>query len=123
VLGDRGFDHFPMVEFRDVTLHFVGLEKTKDLMPSQLSGGMKKRIGKAKWLCSDGESDEANGEAHRLLPVFRLQNRRDRRWNAGDQSARILEIISPAGFEKFFGELASWERPSNPTELTVTASR
>ncbi|OBH30476.1 cupin [Mycobacterium sp. E342] len=27
-------------------------------------------------------------------------------WNAGDEPARILEIISPAGFEQFFGELA-----------------
>src|ERR1700733_5073477 len=26
-------------------------------------------------------------------------------WNAGDQPARILEIIAPAGFEKFFAEL------------------
>ena len=26
-------------------------------------------------------------------------------WNAGDQPARILEIISPAGFEKYFDEL------------------
>jgi quercetin dioxygenase-like cupin family protein len=26
-------------------------------------------------------------------------------WNAGDESARILEIISPAGFERFFEEL------------------
>jgi mannose-6-phosphate isomerase-like protein (cupin superfamily) len=26
-------------------------------------------------------------------------------WNAGDEPARILEIISPAGFEHFFGEL------------------
>ena len=26
-------------------------------------------------------------------------------WNAGQQPARILEIISPAGFEKFFQEL------------------
>jgi Mannose-6-phosphate isomerase len=26
-------------------------------------------------------------------------------WNAGDTPARILEIISPAGFEKFFAEL------------------
>src|SRR5215203_4228744 len=26
-------------------------------------------------------------------------------WNAGDQPARILEIISPAGFENFFREL------------------
>lgn len=27
-------------------------------------------------------------------------------WNAGDEPARILEIISPAGFEGFFAELA-----------------
>src|ERR1700680_3181304 len=26
-------------------------------------------------------------------------------WNAGDEPARILEIISPAGFERFFSEL------------------
>ena len=26
-------------------------------------------------------------------------------WNAGEEPARILEIISPAGFERFFGEL------------------
>ena len=26
-------------------------------------------------------------------------------WNAGEQPARILEIISPAGFERFFDEL------------------
>ena len=26
-------------------------------------------------------------------------------WNAGDAPARILELISPAGFEDFFGEL------------------
>jgi|SRR5215211_2039427 len=26
-------------------------------------------------------------------------------WNAGDELCRILEIISPAGFEKFFDEL------------------
>ena len=27
-------------------------------------------------------------------------------WNAGDEPTRILEIISPAGFEQFFAELA-----------------
>jgi mannose-6-phosphate isomerase-like protein (cupin superfamily) len=26
-------------------------------------------------------------------------------WNAGDEPARLLEIISPAGFERFFDEL------------------
>ena len=28
-------------------------------------------------------------------------------WNAGDEPARILEIISPAGFERFFAELVA----------------
>jgi mannose-6-phosphate isomerase-like protein (cupin superfamily) len=27
-------------------------------------------------------------------------------WNAGDEPARILELISPAGFERYFRELA-----------------
>ena len=26
-------------------------------------------------------------------------------WNAGDEPARLLEIISPAGFERFFAEI------------------
>ena len=29
-------------------------------------------------------------------------------WNAGDEPCRILEIISPAGFEVFFRELSAW---------------
>src|SRR5436853_2000142 len=28
-------------------------------------------------------------------------------WNAGDEPCRILEIISPAGFERFFAELGT----------------
>jgi mannose-6-phosphate isomerase-like protein (cupin superfamily) len=28
-------------------------------------------------------------------------------WNAGDEPARILEIISPAGFERFFAEIVA----------------
>lgn len=27
-------------------------------------------------------------------------------WNAGDQEVRVLEIISPAGFEQYFADLA-----------------
>jgi mannose-6-phosphate isomerase-like protein (cupin superfamily) len=26
-------------------------------------------------------------------------------WNAGDEETRLLELISPAGFERYFGEL------------------
>ena len=37
--------------------------------------------------------------------VFKPRNQWHTFWNAGDTPARILEIISPAGFEKFFAAL------------------
>jgi quercetin dioxygenase-like cupin family protein len=37
--------------------------------------------------------------------IFKPRNQWHTFWNAGDEPARILEIISPAGFEKFFTEL------------------
>jgi mannose-6-phosphate isomerase-like protein (cupin superfamily) len=37
--------------------------------------------------------------------IFKPRNQWHTFWNAGDEPARILEIISPAGFEKFFAEL------------------
>jgi Cupin domain len=37
--------------------------------------------------------------------IFKPRNQWHTFWNAGDEQARILEIISPAGFERFFGEL------------------
>ncbi len=37
--------------------------------------------------------------------IFKPRNQWHTFWNAGDEPARILEIISPAGFERFFAEL------------------
>ncbi|MDP1849036.1 MAG: cupin domain-containing protein [Solirubrobacteraceae bacterium] len=37
--------------------------------------------------------------------VFKPRNQWHTFWNAGDEPCRILEIISPAGFEHFFAEL------------------
>ena len=37
--------------------------------------------------------------------VFKPRNQWHTFWNAGDEPCRILEIISPAGFEGFFREL------------------
>ena len=48
-------------------------------------------------------------------------------WNAGDQPARILEIISPAGFERFFGELvdlcARYELEMDPESVPGLVER
>ncbi len=37
--------------------------------------------------------------------IFKPRSQWHTFWNAGDEPARILEIISPAGFEHFFEEL------------------
>ena len=37
--------------------------------------------------------------------IFKPRDQWHTFWNAGDEPARILEIISPAGFERFFAEL------------------
>jgi uncharacterized cupin superfamily protein len=47
-------------------------------------------------------------------------------WNDGDAPARILEIISPAGFERYFEEVVEvLERrgPPDPAELGAIAAR
>ena len=42
-------------------------------------------------------------------------------WNAGDTLARALEIISPAGFERYFAELAPLFTPANQGPLDQEA--
>ena len=46
-------------------------------------------------------------------------------WNAGDEPCRILEIISPAGFEAFFDELVDMGGAANadPQALAELAAR
>src|SRR5919107_959903 len=48
--------------------------------------------------------------------VFKPRNQWHTFWNAGDEPCRILEIISPAGFEHFFAEaldrMAAADAPS-----------
>jgi hypothetical protein len=42
-------------------------------------------------------------------------------WNATDTPARALEIISPAGFERYFAELAPLFPPANQGPLDEEA--
>ena len=57
--------------------------------------------------------------------VFKPRNQWHTFSNAGDQPARILEIISPAGFENYFRELGAelLDGPPNPHRLTELCSR
>ena len=42
-------------------------------------------------------------------------------WNAADEPARVLEIISPAGFERYFADLAPLFPPANQGSLDEEA--
>ena len=47
-------------------------------------------------------------------------------WNAGTEPARLLEAISPAGFERYFGELVDLLQqpgPADPAALAAVAAR
>lgn len=46
-------------------------------------------------------------------------------WNAGDEPARILEIISPAGFERYFEEAVDMRSagPPDPDAIRALAAR
>lgn len=47
-------------------------------------------------------------------------------WNATDKPARLLEIISPAGFEHYFADIDSCFKPDGPPDierLMATAER
>lgn len=44
-------------------------------------------------------------------------------WNAGDEPARILEMISPAGFERFFKEIVDLPPTAGPDERAAVGAR
>lgn len=57
--------------------------------------------------------------------IYKPRNQWHTFWNAGDEDASLLEIISPAGFEKYFEELAAMVdggRP-DPARIAPLAAR
>lgn len=57
--------------------------------------------------------------------IFKPRNQWHSFWNAGDKRARILEIISPAGFERYFDELVDMggSRQADRSALASLAQR
>src|ERR671910_1356372 len=51
--------------------------------------------------------------------VFKPRDQWHTFWNAGDTECRILEIISPAGFEHFFNELGEQMLAANAVSVAV----
>ena len=57
--------------------------------------------------------------------IFKPRNQWHTFWNASDEPARILEIISPAGFERYFAELVALggSRVASPDALRALGQR
>ena len=53
--------------------------------------------------------------------VFKPRHQWHTFWNAGDEPCRILEIISPAGFERYFEELVDLTGPRTPDTIAPIA--
>jgi mannose-6-phosphate isomerase-like protein (cupin superfamily) len=63
--------------------------------------------------------DEVIGEAGDL--IFRPRGQWHTFWNAGDEPALILEIISPGGFEQAFREMHALGDELDPEKMTAIA--
>jgi quercetin dioxygenase-like cupin family protein len=48
--------------------------------------------------------------------IFKPRDQWHTFWNAGDEPARLLEIISPAGFERYFEELVELPTDAGPPD-------
>jgi quercetin dioxygenase-like cupin family protein len=51
--------------------------------------------------------------------IFKPRGQRHAFWNAGDEPARLLEIISPGGFEGYFREIAPLLAEPQPDEQAI----
>lgn len=65
--------------------------------------------------------EEVFGEAGDL--IFKPRGQWHTFWNAGDVPARILEMISPGGFEQCFRELNALGEAANPESIAEIANR
>ena len=55
--------------------------------------------------------------------VFKPRGQWHAFWNAGDERCRILEIISPGGFERYFEELVDLRARPTPEAVAEIAAR
>ena len=55
--------------------------------------------------------------------AFKPRNQWHTFWNAGDEPAAVLEIISPAGLEELFRSFEGFTAPPDPQTLAAMAAK
>jgi quercetin dioxygenase-like cupin family protein len=94
--GDEAHGNFSLVE-HPMSPHALAAPLHRHTREDEYSYVLEGRIGA---LLGDDVVVGGPGDL-----IFKPRNQWHTFWNAGDESARILEIISPAGFERFFAAL------------------
>lgn len=94
--GEEAGDRFSLVE-HPMSPHALAAPLHRHTREDEYSYVLEGRVGA---LLGDDVLVGSPGDL-----IFKPRNQWHTFWNAGDGPARILEIISPAGFERFFGEL------------------
>ena len=94
--GDEAHGGFSLVE-HPMSPHALAAPLHRHTREDEYSYVLEGRVGA---LLGDEVLIAAPGDL-----IFKPRNQWHTFWNAADEPARLLEIISPAGFEQFFREL------------------
>ncbi|MDX6503059.1 MAG: hypothetical protein QOE29_184 [Gaiellaceae bacterium] len=94
--GDVTDEGFSLVE-HPMSAHALAAPLHRHLREDEYSYVLEGRMGA---LLGDDVLEAGPGDL-----VFKPRGEWHTFWNAGDEPCRILEIIAPAGFERFFAEL------------------
>jgi len=94
--GESSDGGFALVE-HPMSAHALAAPLHKHAREDEYSYVLEGRMGA---LLGDDQIEAGPGEL-----VFKPRDEWHTFWNAGDAPCRILEIIAPAGFERFFSEL------------------
>ena len=114
--GDESGGGFSLVEHQ-MSAHALGAPMHRHIREDEYSYVVEGRIGA---MLGDHVLEADPGSL-----IFKPRQQWHSFWNAGDAPARILEIISPAGFERYFAELVALggSRVASPQDLKSLAER
>ena len=114
--GDESGGGFSLVE-HPMSAHALGAPMHRHMREDEYSYVVEGRIGT---MLGDHVLEADTGSL-----IFKPRQQWHTFWNAGDAPARILEIISPAGFERYFAELVALggSRVASPQDLKSLAER
>jgi quercetin dioxygenase-like cupin family protein len=114
--GEEADERFSLVE-HPMSAHALAAPLHRHTREDEYSYVVEGRVGA---LLGDEVVIGAPGDL-----IFKPRNQWHTFWNAGDEPARLLEIISPAGFERFFAELVDLGgvTQANPQTLADLCAR